>query len=94
MGTNEIVAFLDQVKQIILKDESWLACTREPIEQAFGRATRSLKAWEEVQKEIADIPLTFWDYENNPHTLSGEAVKDAAQRIIRNHLAEMEAGHD
>ena len=52
--TKEIaINVLNQIKELILNDKSWLESTHEPISQCFDMAIKSLEAWEKIRKEIA-----------------------------------------
>ena len=80
--TKEIaINVLNQIKELILNDKSWLESTHEPISQCFDMAIKSLEAWEKVEADILGLDGcyddAFWDGVN--------LVSD----IIDKHLSEV-----
>lgn len=63
MTKEEIVVFLTQLKEVLLKTNSWNASTHKPIKESFDYAIKSILAWDEIltylKKESEDIFV--WD---------------------------------
>ena len=56
--TKEIaINVLNQIKELILNDKSWLESTHEPISQCFDMAIKSLEAWGNLKNEITMLPF-------------------------------------
>lgn len=48
---------LNQIKELILNDKSWLESTHEPISQCFDMSIKSLEAWEHLKNKIQSIKI-------------------------------------
>jgi len=94
MTIEEKISFLNQVKIILLDNNSWLDGTKEPIEESFDAAIKSLEAWGKVRAEIEEKMHTeiskHYDKESLMYHSFGlsDGLKDAID-IIDKHLAEV-----
>lgn len=52
MTIEEKISFLNQVKIILLDNNSWLDGTKEPIEESFDAAIKSLEWQEEFMNKV------------------------------------------
>ena len=48
MTNKEVIYFLDEVRNILLDDKSWLESTIQPINEAFDRAISALQEQPEI----------------------------------------------
>lgn len=83
MTIEEKISFLSQVKIILLDNNSWLDGTKEPIEESFDAAIKSLEAWGKLRSEI--MAIGNW---RNKSEISDNGVKDCLA-IIDRHTAEI-----
>ena len=90
--TKEIaINVLNQIKELILNDKSWLESTHEPISQCFDMAIKSLEAWEKVEKEIDDSILICRESAQNNIWYDGELAGFLQSKdIIDGILSEVE----
>ena len=89
--TREIaINVLNQIKELILNDKSWLESTHEPISQCFDMAIKSLEAWEKIDDEIASLQDTYSIGNTYTEKLIWENLQ-AVRKTIHGYLKEVEA---
>ena len=47
----------------------------------------TVEVLKKVKKEISDIKLTSWDYDNHLYRLDGETIRNKAVKIIDKYLS-------
>ena len=54
MTNQEAIYILDQIRKVLLRDESWLESTTQPINESFGMAVSALQAQDSETRRICD----------------------------------------
>ena len=54
MDNQVAINFLDQVREILLDDKSWIESTKQPINEAFDMAISALEA-QDVSENVGDM---------------------------------------
>ena len=55
MNNQEAINFLDQVREILLDDKSWLESTEQPINEVFDMAISALEAQDVFDTSVGDM---------------------------------------
>lgn len=92
MTIEEKISVLKQVKETLLASNSWLESTKNPIEESFDAAIKSLEAWEKLRKEIYEIATKSIESHISDREHYVLIRESDVLNIIGKHLAEVENG--
>ena len=88
----ETVEKLKEVLKCIVKhirpDGEFYHFTYKEVEEMknYLKTEETVEVLQKVKKEISEIKLTSWDYDNHLYRLDGETIRNKAVKIIDKYL--------